>query len=124
MLHYLLDEQLSPEIARQLGLRSQPIPAVSVHEWREGNFRGRPDSEILETAHQDRLTLVTYDLKTIVPLLREWADDGIPHHGVIFIDNRTIASSDLGTLVRALADAWRVYSKQNWVNRSLFLTRA
>ena len=123
MLRYLLDEQISPEIARQLRLRSQPIHAISVHGWREGKFRGSPDSEILETAHQDRLTLVTYDLKTIVPLLREWADDGIPNHGVIFIDNRSIASSNLGTLIRALADAWKAYSKQNWINRSMFLTR-
>lgn len=123
MLHYLLDEQLSPEIARQLRLRSQPIPALSVHDWREGKFRGRPDSEILETAHRDRLTLVTYDLKTIPGLLRQRADDGISHHGVIFIDNRTMASSDLGGIVRALAEAWRVYSKQNWINRSLFLTK-
>jgi len=123
VLHYLLDEQLSPEIARQLGLRSQPIHAVSVHYWREGKFRGRPDSEILETAHRDRLTLVTYDLKTIPTLLRERAEHGISHYGVIFIDDRTIASSDLGTLVRALAEAWKVHSKQNWINRSLFLTR-
>lgn len=124
MLHYLLDEQLSPEIARQLGLRSQPIPAVSVHHWRERKFRGRPDSEILETAHQDRLTLVTYDLKTIPGLLRERADDGMSHHGVIFIDDRTIASSDLGGIIRALAEVWKVYSKQNWINRSMFLMKA
>jgi predicted nuclease of predicted toxin-antitoxin system len=117
----LLDEQISPEVARQLRLRSQPIPAYSVHDWREGKFRGRPDSEILEAAREDRLTLVTYDLRTIPDLLRERGDLEIPHYGVIFIDNRSIASSDLGTLVRALAEAWKVYSKQNWINRSLFL---
>jgi predicted nuclease of predicted toxin-antitoxin system len=123
VLRYLLDEQLSPEIARQLRLRSQTIPAYSVHDWHEGKFRGRPDSEILEAAHEDRLTLVTYDLQTIPSLLRELGDFEIPHHGVIFIDNRTIASSDVGALVRALTEVWKAYSNQNWINRSLFLTK-
>ena len=35
-----------------------------------------------------KLTLVTYDRRTIPPLLKDWAEEGRPHAGVIFVDEK------------------------------------
>ena len=58
---------------------------------------------LLKAAAVERLTLVTYDRRTITPLLKVWGEAGLEHGGVVFVDNHTIASSDIGGLVKALA---------------------
>ena len=58
---------------------------------------------LLEAAKQ-RLTLVTYDRRTIPPLLKSWAEAGRAHGGVTLVDDKTIAPSNIGALVWALAE--------------------
>ena len=41
--------------------------------------------------------------RTIPPLLKAWAEEGRPHGGVIFVDEKTISPADIGGLVWALA---------------------
>ncbi len=69
------------------------------------------------------LTLVTYDLGTIPPLLKRWAEAGRDHGGVIFVDQRTIPSSDFGSLARGLQALFRESGKWDWNNRVIFLRR-
>jgi hypothetical protein len=42
---------------------------------------------------------------------------------VIFVDNRTILSSDIGGLVMALQALWKLGAKRDWTNRAVMLGR-
>ena len=57
-------------------------------EWEAGSFLGQDDAACLQSAFAQRLTLVTYDRRTIPPLLKAWAEEGRHHGGVIFVDSR------------------------------------
>jgi hypothetical protein len=71
-------------------------------QWENGNFLGKEDSVCLLEAAKQRLTLVTYDRRTIPPLLKLWAEEERSYGGVIFVDEKTISPADIGGLVRAL----------------------
>jgi hypothetical protein len=92
-------------------------------QWEDGRFLGQEDSTILEHALLRKLTLVTYDRRTIPPLLKTWTEEGRNHGGIIFIDEKTIAPADLGGQVRALSNLVRTAAKWDWTNRICFLQR-
>ncbi len=121
MLSFLLDEQISAEVQERLSSKRADIPIFSVHTWKHGRFRGAPDDILLHAASAENLTLVTYDQKTIPPLLWEWGEREIAHGGIIFIDNRTIASNNFGALVRSLMWLWDTQHHLEWGNRLLYL---
>jgi hypothetical protein len=123
MFSLLTDENISPVIAEQVSLRRPDIPIQSVLYWRGGSFANQPDHLILRAATQDGLTLVTYDVSTIQPLVAEWGIVGIAHAGVVFIDQYTIRSNDFGGLVRAIEKLWSDEHEQDWTNRTHFLDR-
>lgn len=102
MLIPLLDENISPAVSRQINARRPEIRMQSIFEWRGGTLLSQSDHRILQAAAADGLTLVTYDLKTIRPLVREWAASAITHAGVVFIDERTVPSDNFGLLIRAI----------------------
>jgi len=121
MLSLLLDENLSPEITRQLVEKRPDIQVTSVHHWHEGRYKGQPDETILIAATQAGLTLVTYDQKTILPILVRWGAAGTDHAGVVFIDDRTIANNNFGGLVRAFLALWDARHADEWRNSVVFL---
>jgi hypothetical protein len=121
MLRLLLDEHLSPDIAEGLRRKCKTLTVHGLAEWEGGRFLGLTDEAILQEAAAQKRTLVTYDLKTIPPLLKTWMEAGHDHGGVIFVDNKTIPSSDFGGLVRALQKLFRETAKQDWTNRVCFL---
>ena len=121
MLSLLLDQNLSPEIAEQVRAKRPEIPIVSLYEWREGTFVGIADTHVLRAATAEGLTLVTYDRKTIPPVLVKWGASGISHGGVVFVDNFTIPSNDFGRLVRALIHYWDQENEGDWTDRIGFL---
>jgi hypothetical protein len=123
MLKLLLDEHVSPAVADGLRLKCPKLKVTALPEWEGGRFLGLADEAILQEAFAQRLTLVTYDLRTIPPLLKSWMEANHDHAGVIFVDNRTIPSSDLGGLVRALEKLFHATAKQDWRNRVCFLRR-
>src|SRR5258708_25458423 len=102
MLRLLLDEQISPEVGEGLRRRSKQVVTRWLAEWESGRFLGQADSLLLEEAAARGLTLVTYDRKTIPPLLKAWAETGRGHSGVVFVDEKSVAPSDFGGLIRAL----------------------
>jgi hypothetical protein len=67
--------------------------------------------------------LVTYDRRTIPPLLKTWAEAGQHHGGVIFVDEKTISPSDIGGQVLALTALAREAAAWDWTNRVCFLRR-
>jgi hypothetical protein len=123
MLRLLLDEHVAPAVAAGLRRRNMALVIHAMRDWERGAFLGRDDEACLTEAARQGLTLVTYDRRTVPPLLKSWAEQGRSHGGVIFVDEKTIAPADVGGLVRALAALVRGAGKQEWNNRICFLGR-
>jgi len=122
MLRLLLDEQISPDIGQWFHRRHERR-IISLAEWEEGRFVGQTDDLILHEAAAQKLTLVTYDRKTIPPLLKTYAEAGRDHGGVIFVDHRTISPADFGGLIRAIQRLFEESSRWQWTNRVCFLRK-
>jgi len=118
VLRLLLDENISPTIAVQLRVKCAGIEVLSLKEW---GYLGESDEVILTNAYEEGLTLVTYDLSTIPPLLKSWSEEGKTHGGVIFIDWQTIAPDDFGGLIRALCRVWDKNAETSWRDRVVYL---
>ncbi len=121
MLSLLLDENISPEIVTQIAQKRPEIAAFSVHTWQEGRFMGQPDELILAEAMAAGLTLVTYDQKTIMPVLVQWGSAGTDHGGVIFVDSLSIAPNNFGALIRSLISLWDHSLVMPWANAVVYL---
>ncbi len=121
MLAYLLDENISFVVAEQLARKNPQIVVQSVHRWQGGVLVGQEDGRLLRAATQEGLTLVTYDLKTVPPLLTELAADGEAHAGVVFVDDASSRGTNFGGLVMALLSHWQRYATEVWTNRVAFL---
>ena len=120
---FLLDEHLSPEIvpiARALNAR---FAVISLHGWREGLLIGQSDERILREAAREKLTLVTFDVNTIPPLLQEMARAGEDHAGVVFVSTKSFAQNDSAGIAAALLRLWLANKHANWTNRTVFLTK-
>lgn len=124
MLSLLLDEQISPTVAEQVRRKYPQVRVVAFREWRGARFMGTADSVFLPEAANEKLTLVTYDQRTIRPLLKSWMEQGIDHAGIVFVDAKTIPPQDFGGLVKALGQLWRTERKAEWKNRIIFLRRS
>jgi hypothetical protein len=123
MLQLLLDEQISPAVAEGLRRKTKRIVVVSLPAWERGRFLAMADELILEEAARQRLTLVTYDRRTITPVLKAWGQAARAHGGVVFVDPETIPSSDFGGLIRALYELWRETKDWDWTDRIVTLRR-
>jgi len=123
VLKILLDEHISPAVAAGLR-RSHPVLIVqNLAEWENGHLLGQDDSTCLQRAAGQGLTLVTYDRRTIPPLLKSWAEAGRDHGGVIFMDEKTISPANIGSQVRELSQVVKVASHWDWTSRIWFLER-
>lgn len=123
MLQLLLDEHISPEVARGLRRRHSALVVHSMVEWQGGEFLGKDDATCMLAAAELKLTLVTYDRRTIPLLLKSWMEQGRNHSGVIFIDEKTISPADIGGIVRALSSLYKHSGTLDWTDRIVFLSR-
>ena len=123
MLKLLLDEHISPDVADGLRRRNRTTIVRYMAEWGNGDFLGQEDSACLQEAATQGLTLVTYDRRTIPPLLKVWAEEERKHGGVVFVDEKTISLTDIGGLVWALTRLLKETGKWDWTNRVSFLRR-
>lgn len=103
----LLDEMLSPAIARELRERGHDVEAVAGHPERAA----LPDPEIMELARAGHRAVVTNNLRDYRPLHNEAIAPGGPgHFGMIFMPNgyrRTKA--DMGRIIAALEATLKQY---------------
>lgn len=97
------------------------MEAVTV--WQDGIYRSQPDPIVLAAATEANLTLVTFDVSTIPPILQEWAESDRSHHGVVFIDERTIASNDFGAIARSLVRLHKMAGNEEWIDRITFIDK-
>ncbi len=97
----LLDEMLSPEIARQLRVRTHDVVAVSERK----NLRGASDPEIFEAAQSEQRVIVTEDIGGFVRLDRLSRAAHRAHVGLVMSGSRRFRSDGtevIGYYVRAL----------------------
>ena len=120
MLSFLTDAHISPRVAEQVKVKRPEVVIYSLQEWRGGTLL-KEDDVILAAAVQERLAFVTYDQRTIAPLVMQWAMDGRDHAGVIFIDDKSIAQQDVGGKVLALISLWELADSHDWTNALSYL---
>ena len=96
----LLDEMLSPAIARELRDRGHDVQAVAGHPEREA----LPDPEVLALARTERRAVVTNNVRDFRLLHAEAVTPGGPgHYGMIFMSgNYRRTRADIGKIVAAL----------------------
>ena len=95
----LLDEHLSPEIARQLRERGHDVIAVGEHT----DLRGRPDRVRFASLPDEQRAIVTRDLGDFRPLLAEALRRGSSTYGLVCVPARFPLNRDgIGRLVAAL----------------------
>ncbi|HKV84745.1 MAG TPA: DUF5615 family PIN-like protein [Ktedonobacterales bacterium] len=117
----LLDEHVAVAVAR--GLDAVGCESVALRDWHGGGYLETADDVILRAAYMQAYTLVTYDLRTLPPLLKQWSEQGIAHGGVVFVDQRTIAPNDIGGLIRGLRRLVEEHGDDEWTCRVMFLSR-
>ena len=122
MLAFLTDEHISHVIAEQVRQKRADILIESVLRWRDGALRNLADDLLLAAAMVEGMTLVTYDQKTIPPILLELAMCGGHHSGVVFVDRNAIVSSDIGGLVTALIAFYDLHHGLDWTDIVMFLS--
>jgi hypothetical protein len=99
----LLDSHLPRALAEQLVSRS--VDTVHLADWMGGDMRSAADEQLLEA-----------------PMLKEWAESGRSHGGVILIDGRRLHLSDVGALLRALCQLSARLPSDDWTDRVVYLT--
>jgi predicted nuclease of predicted toxin-antitoxin system len=120
-MRLLFDAHVPLAVARRL--HDEGYDVVGLSEWLGGNYRTAADEHILAAAAADTRVLVTFDVRTIPQLLKEWAETGQSHSGVILVDRKTLYPSDVGGIVRSLrAFAAESFAEQ-WQDRVEFLRR-
>ena len=105
MLKLLLDEHISPQVARGINRISKEVSVVPTVDWEQGRFLGVGDELILEQA------------------AKLWAEIGRHHAGIIFVDEKSIPPPDFGGLIRALVTVHRDQARMDWAGRVSFLRR-
>lgn len=121
MLKLLLDEHISPDVALGVRRRNRSVSVLAMAEWEDGSYLGQSDAASLQAAAAQALTLVTYDRRTIPPLLKAWAEEERHHAGVVFVDEKTISPADIGGLVVGLARLAKEAQSWDWADRICFL---
>lgn len=119
-MRLLLDAHVPPAVARGIP-PALGVEVVALRDWAGGEFLNADDKVILRAATAENWVLVTYDRKTIPPVLDAWAEQGIEHSGVIFVDEKTFAQDDIGGLIRALVHLIGDLGDVDWKDRMVYL---
>jgi Domain of unknown function (DUF5615) len=121
VLRFLLDEHVNPAIGDAIRTHLPEVQTAQLARWEGGVHHGSSDEILLRAAHALGWTLVTFDQRTIVPLLRLWGQTQVAHGGVIFISTFSFAPSDVGGIARVLAPLWVRLGVEDWTNRAVYV---
>jgi hypothetical protein len=111
-LKLLLDEHLSPEIARQLRQRGHDVVAVG----ERADLKGRPDRIHFASLPVEQRAIVTRDLGDFRPLLAEQLRGGARTYGLVCVPRRfSLNREGVGPLVRALHALLRAHPESDAV---------
>ena len=94
----LLDEQISGKVAARLQRRGHDVIATAD----DPGLRGLADPDLFEVAQQQGRALVTYNRADFEPLVRECAESGREHHGLVVVHPGGFPSWEFARLIAAL----------------------
>ena len=94
---FLLDEHISRRVAE----RSR-AERVDVHAVDGSGLVGFDDEGLLRQAIQERRLMVTYNIADFAVAYGKLLKEGLEIPGIVFVDNASIPSADIGGLVKAL----------------------
>lgn len=98
-VRFLLDEMLSPEIARQLRGRSIDADAVAARP----DLVGRADDHVLAVAATERRCLMTANIADFAALDATWRAEGREHAGILLVaSGLLLRRGSLGAVTSAL----------------------
>ncbi len=123
MLKLLLDEHISPEVAKGLRRRDSSLVVYAMVDWEGGNFLGQEDSVCLTEAAAQRLILSPTTEERFRPCSRAGRKEVGGYCGVIFVDEKTISPADIGGLIRGLRQLIKETRHLDWTNGVRFLRR-
>lgn len=83
----LLDEMISPRIARELRKGRFDVQAIKADR---PEFEGLADIEVLRRAAAERRTLVTNDVLDFLLIHHQLLDSGEGHYGIVFTSDATM----------------------------------
>jgi hypothetical protein len=95
----LLDEQISGKVAERLRKRGHDIVATTA----EPALRGLSDPDLFEVAQAQKQAVVTYNRPDFEAIVRECAEAGREHHGLVIVHPTRFPSNDFGRLAASLA---------------------
>jgi len=116
----LLDEQYSPEIAKELRRQGHAVEAVAERP----DLQASDDEALLVLATREGRTLVTNNVRDFVPIARSFAAEGRGHSGLIFTSDRSLPRTrrGFGVLARALQRALEAHPDDDaLVDQSMWL---
>lgn len=116
MLRLLLDAHFGSHEVEAIHDRELDLDVMSMRQWEGGAFLDADDLPIMMEAHRQSRRLVTRDLRTITPVLKEWGAEGFHHGGVIFVDNRSFHEGNVGVVMQALLALWRQRGNDDWTD--------
>ena len=120
-MRLLLDIHIDPRVSDRLAQAG--VDAVSLRDWRNGDFRRSPDELILSEAHGEGRVFVTYDQRSVPNIIASWDKTDRVHSGVVLIDDLTVRRTDIGGVVRAIRRLALEEGDADWTNRVDYLRR-
>lgn len=100
------------------------MEVVVLADWQNGMFLGADDQALLLAGRESGWVLVTYDQRTILPLLKVWGESAVRHGGLVFVDEKTLRPDDIGGLLHALCFLWDRERSAEWTDRVVYLRPA
>ena len=99
-MRLLLDEMLTPAIARELRARGHDVEAVAGHP----DWAALSDSQVMTLARAERRVIVTNNVRDFRPMHNEAiTPGGHGHFGMIFMSgNYRRTKGDIGRIIKAL----------------------
>lgn len=97
-MKFLLDEQISGEVAKRLQDRGHDVTAATD----DPSLRGLSDPDLFEAAQEQGRALVTYNRVDFEPIIREYAQRDREHHGLVIVHPTRFPSWEFARLVKAL----------------------
>lgn len=118
-----LDEHLSPALCELAEKLQANFKLIALQRFQQGVLRGEPDEEVLKFCQKNEWVLVTADLNTIPALLKEWADRGESHQGIIFISNKSIRAHESVRIIKGLIQLVEEFNQtsKNWKDHVFYL---
>jgi predicted nuclease of predicted toxin-antitoxin system len=89
----------------------------------EPELEGLSDPEVLQLAAAEGRVLVTANIRDFEPLLREWAGEGRPHAGVMFVPS-SVRNEAFGVLILGVEETIADTNQEEWVDRVAWLRKA